>query len=499
MLERSDGLWRLYFHRSNAPVVDENLLLVRNREVLDRASARLTIGQPFLIGPDGRADQRVNQWFTADGMRGSSPATWRKYAYSLLIWLNFLAAYGRTWDDADSKCVEALKCWRMTDERNPVLVAPGTFHNNLVALRLFYTWAAREFDVANPIRMRRALGRRRDGSMAERPTTAPAAIRDRDVKWFDPAGYVRYRDLGLGGFTAEGVDDSGFRGRNGQRDAAFADGLYGTGLRLQEWGSVLLLELPNDDRHRDFMTCRLAAATAKYSRGRRYWMPRRYLGQVLAYVEGERAGVVRRAREKGRYLRIDGARTIVELCAGNRVRVRDGSGHVADVAVDSLAPRARRRLLVETPDGIEPAALWLNEDGLSRDPHGWEHTFHNANRRLARMGFVGFAGTPHMLRHSFALRWYAVGRLLYEARYAHLTQDELRDFREQFGDAWDLVQMLLGHADQATTREIYLEPFRSLEIEQLLMHAAQAAVPQLLSTIMCDDRRVLSDPLIGTR
>lgn len=179
--------------------------------------------------------------------------------------------------------------------------------------------------------------------------------------------------------------------------------------------------------------------------------------------------------------------------------LRTMDGRPADVSLDALDPAARRRLLVETADGLEPAGLWLNEDGLPRDPHGWEHTFTTANERLARLGFTGFAGSPHMMRHSFALRWYSVGRLLYEARFAYLTEDETRDFREQFGNAWDLVQMMLGHADQRTTRETYLEPFRSLEMELLMLHAAEAAIPDLMARIFGDERRVLGDPLAGAR
>jgi integrase len=301
------------------------------------------------------------------------------------------------------------------------------------------------------------------------------------------------------GFTVDGRDDPGFRGRNGQRDGAFVDGLYGTGLRLQEWGSVLVAELPADDPHREFSTCRLAAATAKYGRGRRYWLPRRVLVEVLGYVEGERAHAVRRARQAGRYERLEGARVVTRVLGARRLRLRTIDDRPADVSLDALDPAARRRLLVETADGLEPAGLWLNEDGLPRDPHGWEHTFTTANERLARLGFDGFAGSPHMMRHSFALRWYSVGRLLYEARFAYLTEDETRDFREQFGNAWDLVQMMLGHADQRTTRETYLEPFRSLEMELLMLHAVEAAIPDLMARIFGDERRVLGDPLAGAR
>jgi hypothetical protein len=51
-----------------------------------------------------------------------------------------------------------------------------------------------------------------------------------------------------------GRRDRSWRGRNGQRDSAFVDGLHGTGLRLTEWGSLVLPELPSLDAGRSFYT-----------------------------------------------------------------------------------------------------------------------------------------------------------------------------------------------------------------------------------------------------
>ena len=68
------------------------------------------------------------------------------------------------------------------------------------------------------------------------------------------------------------------------------------------------------------------------------------------------------------------------------------------------------------------------------------------------------------MRHSFALRWYSVGRLAYEQRFAHLNAEEQKDFREQFGDTWDLVATMLGRSNPQTTRSHYLEPFRALDV-----------------------------------
>jgi integrase len=139
--------------------------------------------------------------------------------------------------------------------------------------------------------------------------------------------------------------------------------------------------------------------------------------------------------------------------------------------------------------------LWLNEDGLPRTPHGWEHTFSQANDRIARLGLSSFSATPHTLRHSCALRWYAVGRLAYERRLAHLSEEETKDFRAQFGDTWDLVATILGHRNPETTRRHYLEPFRALDVEMLLHHAQQAAVESFLASYLADHPLVRTDPL----
>ena len=95
----------------------------------------------------------------------------------------------------------------------------------------------------------------------------------RRVKWLDPAAIVRWRDLGLRGRDLAGRRDRSWKGRNEQRDTAFVDGLYGTGLRLTEWGSVVLPELPCLEVGRSFYTCQLADRCAKGGYGHAYWFP----------------------------------------------------------------------------------------------------------------------------------------------------------------------------------------------------------------------------------
>ncbi|MBD2834923.1 hypothetical protein ID871_30105 [Streptomyces pratensis] len=49
------------------------------------------------------------------------------------------------------------------------------------------------------------------------------------------APFEQWRDIGLRGYGFDGLRRTGWSGPNEDRDAVFVDGLYGTGLRLQEW------------------------------------------------------------------------------------------------------------------------------------------------------------------------------------------------------------------------------------------------------------------------
>jgi integrase len=438
--------------------------------------------QPFLIGPDGRPDIRVNEFFASRRVLAMSPLTWKKYAHTLGLWLNFLIVLDRSWDSAREEDGEYFKEWRLTDGSNPRPVDGATFAGDLAALRSFYRWAARQHGVADPVATARDFDLR------------PRGVRDKDIKWLDPGGYRRWRDLGLRGHDRDGRQDGGWRGRNDQRDAAFADGLYGSGLRLTEWASVLLLEMPEDDPSRGYSTCHLADACAKGGYGHKYWLPRTALMSVFDYVEGARATAVRGAQREGRYEKVKHQRLLLGR-RGDRLTIREPDGRQSEPSVNAIGPKGRRRLFRSNPTGLEPVSLWLNEDGMPRDPHGWHHTFDTANARIAGLGLRGFRCTPHMLRHSCALRWYAVGRLAYEKRFAHLDEEEQRDFRVQFGNTWDLVATMLGHRSPETTRQHYLEPFRTLDIELLLHHAQQAAVEGFLAGYLAGHPLVLNDPL----
>jgi integrase len=408
----------------------------------------------YLVRGDGHVVAEVNAFFASRRMRNCSALTQVKYGRGLCVWLGYLDAAGRGWAESGEDDVDGFKFWRMTDAANPSRVAGSTLLGDLGAVSAFYSWAGRRYGVASPV-ARRQLSRPRREGVSEGFAAAPHVVRDRDVKWLDPGGYACWRDTGLRSLDRDGREARVWRGRNSQRDCAFTDGLYGTGLRLSERASVLLCELPPDGPSRGYYTCTLAEGCAKGGRGRRYWMPRAVLADVLAYRDGERAAAVRRAQRAGRYEQLAGTRELARVLGGRRVEVTGPGGAVSRLPLDALGEEQRLLLFSRSEAGLVPAALWLNEDGMPRHAHGWQHTFGTANQRVARAGLDGLAASAHMLRHSFALRWFSVGRLLYERRFAHLDGEELRDFRAQFGDTWYLVKTLLGHADVATTMNVY--------------------------------------------
>ena len=157
----------------------------------------------------------------------------------------------------------------------------SAFAKDVAACKKFYSWvSARYPDVVDVFA---------DASF-------PSAKREARVKWLDPAAIARWRDVGVSGRDLSGRRDRSWKGRNEQRDSAFVDGLFGTGLRLTEWATVVTPELPGLEVGRSFYTCHLADKCAKGGYGHPYWMPRGVFSEMRAYVEGPRARAVREAQ-----------------------------------------------------------------------------------------------------------------------------------------------------------------------------------------------------------
>ncbi len=149
--------------------------------------------------------------------------------------------------------------------------------------------------------------------------------------------FEQWRDVGLRGYGFDGLRRPGWRGANEDRDAAFVDGLYGTGLRLAEWASVLDAELPahaSAGGTRFPKACLSAACIKGRREGRECRISRSVLRSVAPYldpVEGSRAEAVRREQRAGRYDGLPGTRIMAGYHWRRRtpaVETGDGVRHV---------------------------------------------------------------------------------------------------------------------------------------------------------------------------
>ena len=344
---------------------------------------------------------------------------------------------------------------------------------DLAAIMSFSRWAEAHGALPLLTRYGKAGSNLRYGSRNPRSAGSASTIRTADVKWLTPAAYRTWRDIGILGKDPSGSERTRWRPRSEVRDSAFTDGLYGSGLRLQEWAGVLTTDIHEPLEGRNYATLRLADACAKGGRGHKYWIRRDAVNGVLNYLDGPREQQVRTA---WRWAPTPTPEN--RDCSGNaRRRSLDDRGSndrtLTGETSNEIRPAERMLLFREAPDGLVPLSLWLNEDGLPRPKRSWYSMFNRANARVARAGIDRLKCAPHMLRHSFALRWYAVGRLVWESRRAVESGDHIIDFQDQFGDTWNLVQTMLGHSDVNTTRRIYLEPFQHLDVQLLLEHGGR--------------------------
>jgi site-specific recombinase XerD len=458
-----EGAWQLFFTRRRLPRPaggDPVRVGVPDLDGwLDREGVR--DGTPFLIDPAGGYDVALNGYFRE--VMGSAPVhTQRAVAYDLKRFLAFLwENRGATsWRQASPEDRAAFQRWRRVDPAGP-RVAATTWDREVATVNQFYEWAVRTgLVVVNPILARQVRGRggraRTVAVAGMTPAEATHQGSRRDVEWLPPQVYQRWRDAGVRGFGADGLPDPGFRGRYAGRNAAFTDLLMRTGLRLSEATSLSLFEVPSRVPGVVHARTWLPAAIAKGGSARAVYVPDSVLADVWDYVECERADAVTQARARGAYADI-GNPLIVQDPARPVVRIGDQR-----VGVDRLDGQDRTRLLVDTPAGLEPAALWLTETGLPSAASGWQQVFKNANRRCTRLG-VGVRAHPHMLRHSFAvitLEQLWRGHL---QDLAAMTPTARATYQMVFGDPLNWVRIRLGHRSVVTT-QIYLHTLQELEM-----------------------------------
>lgn len=407
----------------------------------------------------GRYDVDLNDYF-ATRLVDQPLTTQSAAAYDLKRFLKFLwDNRNRTsWRVATAEDRAVFRHWRVSDAAGP-RVDLVTWDREVATVNQFYVWALNHGHAKwNPFVLRESRSRDpRRRSSEHTPAEASHKGRRNDVEWLPPAAYRQWRDVGIRGFTAQGLPDRSFRGRFASRNAAYCDLMIRTGLRLSEQTSLSVFDLPEPVAGLRQLRSMLPQPIAKGGSGRRIYYPASVLKDVWDYVETDRAEAIESARKNGTYERVrdpllvtDSQRPFV-IVAGQRL------------AMAKLGHAERRRVLIDTGDGVEPAALWLNRHGLPSHPSGWQEVFDLANERCDRVG-VSSRCHPHVLRHSFAVITLEQLWRGHIEEMAQMAPGQRQTYQMVFGDPLNWVRMRLGHSSVETT-QIYLHTLQELEME----------------------------------
>lgn len=464
------------------------------------ANMAIPDGMPFFLDAEGRYDRVLNKFFRylpADGCR--SPRTWSGYARDIHLFCRFLdeRCGGKSILTANK---DDLRVFYRVRRLSASPIAERSWNRAVAALDRFYRWALGENLVDGlPFDYRYATAKvpGLEASVEVCSNQLLERVGDREeVKCISLADYLVFRDVGLLGRRPNGTPDPAFRGRNGLRNAAFAELLVTTGMRLSEASWILKAELPDLDApgNAGLKTCRmqLAKVTAKRSKGRIIPVPRRVLKDfIIPYIEEDRDNAVAKAMASGRYARLD--TLTVSHWDGNSCRLTAASGR-RKMEYTTLLPADRARLYSGGPDGrpVEPGLLWCTEGGLPTLPDNFEAIFDRACERCAKFGYR-LSVTPHTLRHTFAV--YMLSELIKTSMGDVLALRQQRKaledgaYRRIMLDPLGRLRRLMGHASITSTYIYltYLEDAQQLVDEAIGSWASRLSAPDDLLAATTED------------
>lgn len=424
------------------------------------------MGTPFLLSPSFSYDRELNEFFYSADMLSMRMSTRVGYAGDLVMFFNFLYR-GRgvvDWRDATETDHRAYLLWRRQDPHGP-LVSGRTWDREVSAQNRFFRWQASRGRVAeHPIPQRDSRPGPRSMRHSEGRTAATYShdARREHVHWLPAASYRTWRDVGVRGYTTDALPEPSFRGRWAARNAAFTDLMVRTGLRLTEQASLLVAEMPSAPAV-GYGRFWLGSAVAKWGSERWIYAPASVLRDLTEYARFDRRDAIEAARARGRYERATGP--VLDPDSGVVV-TRSGRGLLSRTKVAHLPPTERARLMVEAEGGLEPAALWLTEDGAAVSVSTWKDLFRQANERCAARG-LALRAHAHLLRHTFAVLTLEQLQRGHISSLAGLTPEQRTHYVRVFGDPLDWVRRALGHRS-VTTTQIYLHALEELELETRL-------------------------------
>ncbi|MDI9847628.1 site-specific integrase [Rhodoblastus sp. 17X3] len=462
----------LFFTRANrlelAICVDGEPLMVEGRPYVLPKDARVAMedevvpdGMPFLLGDEGDYDKVINKFFRDLPFLGcGSVNTWRAYARDIVTFCRFLSERRGGKHLLNATVEDVRQYYRTRRLTGLAAVAPETWNRGVTALQKFFEWALEEKRIIAVPFTYKTVVMRRPGTTATQPVQHNTALErvgsDATIKCVSLDDYIAFRDIGLLGYLPEGGLDPNFRGRNRLRNAAFAELLVTTGIRLEEGGSMLKEETPDaaEKKWLGFRSCkmRLAKLTTKGDKGRPIWVPKRVLNEhIYPYIQEERDNAVCRATDCGAYETVLDA---LHVSAWRRTgcTIQQAGGRSQKIPYDQLSPGQRRQMFsLDHNKLVEPGCLWLTETGMPTALNNFEAVFARACNRCQGFG-IDLWITPHVLRHTFAV--YMLSNLIKgvldcsEGKYPGSGESV---YRKVISDPLRSLQRMLGHASITTT------------------------------------------------
>lgn len=357
---------------------------VASRIALDR-KGYLPEGTPIILGEDFYPAQPWHD-FMVDYSYTLSQNSMRAYANDLVKFARFLEQRNEHFTEVTNSTFGAYRETRKADG-----VSNRTWARNIVVVRAFYKYLV-EIGVLERLPWIQ-IGK---FSVVKPRSTSY----DLQVRALTKKEWQRLKNIGLGGLEEDGNFDKSFRGQFATRNMVAAELALTTGMRLQEWRSLLIFELIPEAQGGHIEL----EISAKGQRRRTVFYPEATALEIDFYLMVERKRAIRKAQT---YLRrhsadlawvtgIDPQARQIEYVFRSETRK----------AAWRQIPLDHRKVMVQMDgDSIEPVSLFIGGSGRQPSQRSWHQVFAQANERLHRLDILSEDRTitPHDLRHTFAV------------------------------------------------------------------------------------------------
>ncbi|WP_198357371.1 hypothetical protein [Streptomyces fildesensis] len=418
----------------------------------DRAIAD---GTPiFLDGETMMPVEPMSSWGRTLAYAALKPGTRREYGRIVARLSDYQEKRGRNLVTATESDIQAFKRVRTELQKRPL--GDSAWGKECQLLDRFYGHLVRVGAREHlPVRM---------GAMGRNPM-APRIRQRMNIRHLALDQYRYLRDVGLGGQQPDSAVDLSFRGWAPHRNRGGADLALGTGMRWQEWATVLLPELGIGVGYAVDDVVFTVQACAKYGKARKIYVPSDSMSGLEPYLLLERpeqsATSARRLERRHRDLFVVSR---VDHDSGLVYGLLDGMDRV--FSMSGMEPWLRRIAVRETEVGLEAMAVFICHSGLMPGADSWKRYRHGAWRRMVAWANESTPVLPrqrwrwHDLRHTFALQL-----LSYLERQMDGEEPDAlarrRRHRSYLSSHMRLNPLLivsrrLGHSSPATTFE-YLE------------------------------------------